>query len=349
MGKTKIGWTEEVWNPTRGCSLKSPGCVNCYAMRQARRMDVPGGHYEGLTVLGPKGPLWSGRVELAPPTVLAQPLSWRKPRVVFVNSMSDLFHEGLDYADVAGILGIMVKAQPSVFQVLTKRADRMLDFQRWLVATAESWHDLDDEFDIVDALGEVMRHNANRLLEGYAEIDVLHMEGYWPLPNVWWGISTENQATLDERLPYLEKIHGVVRFLSCEPLLEGLSFWPKHTVEQMAAGHKNGSFYPTRLHHVDWVIVGGESGYGARRFHIEWLRGIVNQCSEVGVPVYAKQLGLRPYHRLRPGEDHMRRLKLKDRKGEDVSEWPAKVPRCRDFPPATWSPRDPMELIDAAS
>ena len=347
MAKTSIGWTEEVWNPTKGCSLKSPGCVNCYAMRMARRMDHPGGAYEGLTVLGPKGPLWNGVVELSAPRVLAQPISWRKPRMVFVNSMSDLFHERLDYADIAGIVGIMAYCHESTFQVLTKRADRMLDFQRWLVATAESWHELDDEFDIVDAIGEVLRHNANRILDGHTVIDALHMEGYWPLRNVWWGVSAENQAALDERLPYLQKIHAAVRFLSCEPLLEGLSFWPIRTVEEMVEGRKNGAFYPSRLGSIHWVIVGGESGYGARPFNVDWLCGIANQCSQAKVALYAKQLGSRPIHRKELRDLHFSPLKQPG-KGEDMGKWPPNLPRTRQYPQDTWHPQDPMELIQDA-
>ncbi|HEX2677999.1 MAG TPA: DUF5131 family protein, partial [Polyangiales bacterium] len=131
MGETAIEWTDTVWNPVRGCARVSPGCESCYAERQAHRFSNPGGPYEGLTVLGKHGPRWSGRARFVPETLDA-PLRWRKPRRIFVNSMSDLFHHDITNEQIAAVFGVMAACPQHTFQVLTKRAERLPEWFRWV-------------------------------------------------------------------------------------------------------------------------------------------------------------------------------------------------------------------------
>lgn len=183
---SKIEWTEETWNPIVGCSKVSPGCQNCYAIREAHRMagnpnPKISSIYQGLTTDGPNVN-WTREVRFVAGR-LNQPLSWKRPRMIFVNSMSDLFHEDLSFAAIEMIFETMMKAKQHTFQVLTKRPQRMYDFWQWCV------------------------NNHLRLADR------------WPLPNVWLGTSVENQEYADERIPWLVSTPAAVHFLSCEPLL----------------------------------------------------------------------------------------------------------------------------------
>jgi protein gp37 len=220
---SSIEWTEATWNPVRGCSRLSPGCEHCYAERMAHRFGGPGGPYEGLTVLRKKGPVWTGKVKLVHDT-LEDPLTWRRPRIIFVNSMSDLFHEEVPLDFIVKVFETMKAARQHTFQVLTKRADRLAQV-------------------------------ADRL--------------EWP-ENVWMGVSVESQAYLS-RIDLLRTVPAHVRFLSLEPLLEGLP--------------------DLDLRGMKWVIVGGESGPGARPIKEEWVRDIQANCVASGVPFFFKQWG----------------------------------------------------------
>ena len=138
-GESSIEWTEMTWNPVRGCRLISPGCTNCYAMKQAHRFSGPNKPYEGLTVVTTgRGPRWSGDIRLVP-ELLDQPLRWRKPRIVFVNSMSDLFHEDVPFDFILKVFSTMVKAERHTFQVLTKRSDRLLELNHELPWRRNIW------------------------------------------------------------------------------------------------------------------------------------------------------------------------------------------------------------------
>ena len=283
---TTIAWTDKTWNPVRGCSLVSPGCTNCYAMRQARRFSGPGQPYEGLTRMTEHGPLWTGKVRLVE-SELDAPLRWRKPCRVFVNSMSDLFHEDVPFEFITQVWNTMYRASEHTFQVLTKRPERMLAFHR-------------------------MFGEANKM-------PLVH--------NVWLGVSVENQATADERIPILLQTPAAVRFLSAEPLLEPIDlatwFFSAMTDQGKCA--------------CDWVIVGGESGPGARPCNVEWIRSIVRQCRGAHVPVFVKQLGSQPvWHEEEgtycdPPSCIRHTKKLRDHKGGDPSEWPEYL-RVREFP-----------------
>ena len=337
--KTSIEWCDRTWNPTRGCSLVSAGCTNCYAMRVARRFDKPGLAYEGLTVMRPGlGPVWNGKIKLVEEALL-EPLRWRKPCRVFVNSMSDLFHEGVpdSFIDrVCAVIGLCPRHQ---FLVLTKREKRMREY---MIAPGR-------ELFVRHAM-DTFRPNALRKISG------------WPLPNLWLGVSVENQAAAEQRIPALLDTPAAVRFVSVEPLLGAVDLRQiRINAEPHCRGHcaltgvstdtpwayaKQGIGGPFSRGKLDWVIVGGESGPGARPMDLAWARSIVAQCKAAGVPVFMKQLGARPVlseprdwvlmpHRQEAPANILQRVAtLRDRKkGGDPSEWPEDL-RVREYPRA---------------
>ena len=308
MGKTKIEWTRGddgelgyTWNPVRGCSRVSEGCRHCYAEAVAARFSGPGLPYEGLAADGK----WTGKVKLIEKH-LADPLRWTKPRRIFVNSMSDLFHEGISDEDIARIFVVMQKAKQHTFQVLTKRPKRMLEW-----------------------CGKIIRQRG---------------DSEWFLPNVWLGVSVEDQKTADERIPLLLQTPAAVRFVSAEPLLGPMEL--KEFINDGWLGHESGGpqgWINDPL--LDWVIVGGESGPKARPMLLEWARKIVADCTAAGVAVFVKQLGAAPVDERKDVKCYSQRktgtgehfvyidthLLLKDRKGGDMAEWPMDL-RVRDFP-----------------
>jgi protein gp37 len=248
---TKIQWTDETWNCVRGCSRVSAGCGDstgggCYAERQAYRFSGPGMPYEDLVKMTTKGPRWTGKVVLVEDK-LNEPLHWKKPRRIFVNSMSDLFHESLSFGDIFRVVLVMQQAPQHVFQVLTKRPARMKEFFEWMAIWGEA-----------TALAMNVRE--------YYE---------WPYPNTWLGTSVEDQKTADERIPLLMEVPAAVRWISAEPLLGPIDLESVPTME--------GS--------IDWVVVGGESGAGARPMHPDWARSLRDQCVAAGVPFFFKQWG----------------------------------------------------------
>lgn len=182
---TSIEWTDETWNPTRGCSLVSPGCTNCYAMKQAHRFAGEGKAYEGLTRLREAGgPVWTGIVRAAPEHVLELPLTWHKPRRIFVDSMSDLFHEDVADDFITAVFGIMAECPQHTFQVLTKRADRMRSWFQWLRAEAPAVHGCERDVlhrHLFPYLGDAS-YWQRPFFAGY---DVHAPGARWPLPNVW--------------------------------------------------------------------------------------------------------------------------------------------------------------------
>jgi protein gp37 len=357
MGLTKIEWTEQNWNPTRGCSVTSPGCTNCYAMRQAHRFSGEGKPYEGLTKLTGAGPQWTGEVRLSPRHILEAPLRRRKPTTYFVNSMSDLFHESLSNEEIAAVFGVMAAAPRHTFQVLTKRAERMGEWFEWMRQTAKAWGAESAEIPPCDIRVHFAAHCASQVISYDGEVGPLPVT--WPPTNVWLGVSVEDQKRAAERIPHLLKTPAAVRFLSCEPLLGHLQLDVVRlddfasvnvlTGERSYAG-RGGS--PGRDvaggPRVDWVIVGAESGNGARPMDLTWARRIVDDCKEAGVSAFVKQLGQQPVARRgveafaafteeakraypHPPDELLIRLKLKDRKGGDPTEWPEDL-RVREVP-----------------
>lgn len=220
---TSIEWTEKTWNPIRGCSRISPGCEHCYAERMAHRFAGEGKPFEGLTRTSRKGPQWTGRVQLVH-EALREPLRWRTPSIVFVNSMSDLFHDAVPDEFIKSVFATMESTPRHTFQVLTKRADR-------LAALSPSLP--------------------------------------WPR-NVWMGVSIESDE-YSWRADRLRTLDAKVKFLSLEPLL--------------------GPLPSLSLSGIDWVIVGGESGPGARPMREEWLRTLHIRCREHAIPFFFKQWG----------------------------------------------------------
>ena len=247
---SKIQWTQATWNPTLGCSKISPGCKNCYAIKDVHRMSfnpnpkVKAAN-QGLTVVNGNGPNWTGKLRLIPER-LDIPTKTRKPTTYFVNSLSDLFHEDLDDDSILEVFRVMQDCPQHRFQVLTKRSKNMLRFMR-------EW-------------------------EG---------ESIWdgPVENVWLGVSVESRDYLS-RIDHLRQTPAALRFLSLEPLLEDLGDISKYLDVAAEVGDGSGSTGP-----IDWVIVGGESGPGARPVHIDWIRSIRDQCVVAGVPFFFKQWG----------------------------------------------------------
>lgn len=342
---TGIQWTEETWNPVRGCSRVSEGCRNCYAERQAIRQAGPGGNYEGLVRSTKSGPRWTGKVRLVP-EMLDRPLWWKKPRRIFVNSMSDLFHEGLSNEEIAAVFGIMAAAPQHTFQVLTKRSMRMREWFEWIETRTVSCHPL--------GAARGVRWHAWHLAGWHAlpwesEVSPSYSAGAmpnwkWPLPNVWLGVSAEDQRAFDERVPDLLQTPAAVRWVSAEPLLGPIDV----SAGIVDALHRSGR--APRLE-LDWIVVGGESGPGARPCALEWIESIVDQCHVAGAAVFVKQLGaystslqrvapiemfsqpekMAP-HRV-PGTDECWawRASFAHPKGGDPGEWPVHL-RVREYP-----------------
>lgn len=249
---SRIEWTDETWNPVVGCSNVSPGCDHCYAATVASRQLQPA--HEGLTI----GREWNGTVRLLEDR-LTQPSRWRQPRRVFVNSMSDLFHHDVPADFIARVWFEMAHADRHTFQVLTKRPQRMASVLRSVRRCEMGWltHDGSNPYGHNDAGG---------LDHGIVYPD----HKGWPLPNVWLGTSIEaDKYTF--RADHLRATPAALRFLSLEPLL--------------------GPLPSLDLADIDWVIVGGESGQGARPMDPAWVRDIRDRCIEAGVAFHFKQWG----------------------------------------------------------
>ncbi|TIX71478.1 MAG: phage Gp37/Gp68 family protein, partial [Mesorhizobium sp.] len=305
--KSAIEWTDATWNPIVGCSILSPGCTHCYAMGMAGRIEamtkalkasgstgVP--HYDGTTRKVNGNTIWTGKVALAPDHILTEPLTWRAPRKIFVNSMGDLFHEDVPNEWIDRVFAVMALSTHHTFQILTKRARRMREYIGGF------------ECDGVRRLN--VAYAAGRLME---DGDNAHDEvanAVWPLPNVWLGVSAERQQEADERVPELLATPAAVRFVSAEPLLGPIDFERiklPGIINPLDAlrgeGYTtmlHGQYAGQRLYHglkygcgrrLDWIIVGGESGPNARPMHLAWARSIRDQCTAAGVPFFFKQWG----------------------------------------------------------
>lgn len=292
--KTGIEWTESTWNPIRGCSRVSEGCRNCYAETVANRFKGYGEPYEGLIA---KGGQWNGQVKMIDHK-LDEPCRWSKPRMIFVNSMSDLFHPALPFETIAAIFGIMAAASWHTFQVLTKRPERAVEFFSWLEAHPERSH-----FDTHKLQSTYPGAAWQPFLLAQAAADILPSEGAglrvdlkgkWPLPNLWLGVSVEDQATANERVPLLLDAPAAVRWISAEPLLGAVELTRINGCPTDYRYMDSGCVDALRCTHpskIDWVVVGGESGPGARPMHPEWARSLRDQCVWAGVPFLFKQWG----------------------------------------------------------
>lgn len=292
--KSAIEWTEATWNPLAGCSLVSPGCKNCYAMGVANRLlDKPGTHYEGTTQRVNGKAVWTGKVNKAPDAVLMQPLKWKRPRMVFVNSMSDLFHEDVPDAWIDEIFAVMLACPHHTFQILTKRPERMMEYCN----TLGKHHSTDRVSIAAKALGA----RTNGKISGFYKL----VPGGWALPNVWLGVTVEDQRRAGERIRALLNTPAAVRFLSMEPLIDAVDlnnlFSPAKKDPDRVPLVAETCLYtvadrPAILpmhdqNKIDWVILGGESGPDARPMHPDWARFTRDQCNAAKVPFFFKQWG----------------------------------------------------------
>ena len=215
--RSAIEWTDSTWNPVTGCTKVSPGCAHCYAESITLRFKRGGPYLPGKAT-----------IELHPER-LDIPGKWKKHRRVFVNSMSDLFHEEVPFEFISEIFQSMIRNDQHIYQVLTKRPERMVDYLSW------------------------------------------SGERYWP-DHVWAGVSVENQYWTERRIPFLAKIPAKVRFLSVEPLIKEVDL-------------------RQYLEHIQWVIVGGESGHKSRPMKAHWAARVRDDCLELGIPFFFKQWG----------------------------------------------------------
>ncbi|MBN4060291.1 phage Gp37/Gp68 family protein [Planctomycetaceae bacterium AH-315-I19] len=369
-----IEWTgKDRWNPVVGCTPVSAGCANCYAVPMSHRLggmaigkvqrgEEPGKllEYYGLTVLQSNGKrAFNGKVRCVE-SEISKPLRWKKPRKVFVNSMADLFHEDVPFDFIDRVFAVMALCPQHTFQVLTKRPERMAEYltkREVLPGSFSRKYGADWVTPANKVYGIVNRKPRSK--------QVIERGMMWPLPNVWLGTSVEDQATADERIPHLLRCPAAVRFLSCEPLLgevvlpedspacdiHGLHF-DRIDVESSddrahcKACHERDPEATSSLTWcypgVDWVIVGGESGPGARACGVDWIRSIVEQCKEAGTACFVKQLGAQPVlgdvsdpHGWPveggPVDWEAGEINLRSKKGSDPSEWPEDL-RVREFP-----------------
>lgn len=244
-----IEWTDATWNPTVGCTKVSPGCDHCYAETFVNRF------------AGSKGfPLPFDQMLLRGSRFLHLPLTWREPRRVFVNSLSDLFHADVDDRFVAEVFTTMARAPRHQFQLLTKRHGRMRSLLR-----SPDW---------------VAGLRRNLAVHG--------LDLTWPLPNVWLGVSVEDQQWADVRIPALLDTPAAVRWISAEPLLGPVSLTNVRLDDVLSPPVFPVPPQPTG---IDWVVVGGESGPGARPMHPDWARSLRDECAKAEVPFLFKQWG----------------------------------------------------------
>jgi len=263
MANSKIDWTDKVWNPVTGCTKVSPGCANCYAERQSKR-------HAGRFGYPADEPF---RVTLHPDR-MDMPMKWKKPWRVFVNSMSDLFHPDVPFEFIAKVYDIIKQCPKHTFQILTKRVDRALEFYKWNV----------------------------------------EQTGHYPgsyewLRNVWFMATTENQDAVNDRIPKLLQIPSYTRGISAEPLLSEIKlsglipppgtmfkcsfcggYTNRYSLHCQTCGKEGG--YSGSFAKLTLVIVGGESGPGARPMHPDWARSLKVQCQAAGVPFFFKQWGM---------------------------------------------------------
>ncbi len=356
--RTKIEWTDASWSPIRARNIKTgkvgwycehatTGCEFCYAESMNKRLGT------GL----PFKPGHRKDVELfLDDTMLLAPLRWKKPRMIFVCSMTDLFADFVTDEWIDKVFAVMAMTQPRciegishTYQILTKRPDRMLSYlSKERVALSRRWARASLD------CGLIRRRDCGDLDRTMAFFESLTSNSEdglgWPLPNVWLGVSTERQEEADERIPHLLQTPAAVRFISAEPLLGPIDltaieapdkvegerwtfdaltngdYYTQHSETMLGEPRSSSGDGPYREHALDWVIVGGESGPNARPMQMEWAMALVDLCAGAEVACFVKQLGSAP---ISGGYPHP----LKSRKGGDPDEWP-RVLNVRQTPRA---------------
>jgi len=266
MGKTKISWSEFVWNPIAGCNDVSEGCRNCYARGMAKRLEAMGSEkYKGLTVMQGSHNVWTGKISFDEKALMA-PLARKKPTVYFANSMSDLFHPNVTDEMRDRIFAVIFLTPRHTYQILTKRPET-----QWWYFSPEN-----------------PRYTARRICDAAEKLqpglEVFDCDLYFPLINAWLGTSTENQKAFDERVPYLAATDASLRFLSVEPMLEEINTRKVITPHGWKATSN-------ALAGIGWVICGGESGHHARPMHPDWACRLRDDVLSSGIPFFFKQFG----------------------------------------------------------
>ena len=331
--KTHIAWTSTVhpdgavtpgatWNCLTGCNRDGPDCEGCYAEFEAGTRMKNVASYAGTTRMTSDGPRWTGKVNLLHEK-LDLPIRWQRPRMIFVNSMSDVFHKNVPFDFIDHMYAVMAVCPRHRFQILTKRGDRMVEYYE--SDPAERIRDIADKL-------ESSRAPALERWTEYGQ-DFVDLKA-WPLPNVWAGISAGDQETANRRVPYLLLIPAAVHWVSYEPSIGRLDLTK---LDAGSAGHKD-LYWINALTgrqddmgrpcrdlpgKVDWVVAGGESGSKARPSEYDWYRSMRDDCSKAGVPFFMKQVGAQL---AQAGG-------MKHRAGADPEEWPDDL-RVRQFPEA---------------
>lgn len=328
MGKTAIEWTDFSVSPIRArnkstgkvfhfCERISPGCALCYAATMAKRFGLP----DYIKANRDKVEFFLDESKLQ------EVLRRRKPTRYFWEDCSDLFGEWVPNDWLDQCFAVMALTPHHTHQVLTKRAERMQDYMAGRSRSVRFWEAA------ARSIGYTLKFNGLSLCP-------------FPLPNVWLGISAEDQKRADERIPHLLKTPAAVRFVSAEPLLGPIDF--HDGFYRLTRDHTDEYESIPRDERLDWVIVGGESGPGARPFDVQWARSIVRQCKQASVPVFVKQVGAEPrstLERIAEWPNWREKChqttgnqvwpKLNDSKGGDESEWPSDL-RIREFPQAAF-------------
>jgi len=280
MGKTRIEWADAVWNPVAGCTPVSEGCAHCYAARMATRLAGQCGYPADEPF----------RVTLHKDK-LEEPLHWASPRRVFVVSMGDLFHPLVPREVIADVFNTM-----AAWTLTCRKQGCEHDDE-------SCWHDPGHTYLILTKRPQRMKDVINDMPNyvgerwpGDTALSISLEAGNWPLPDVWLGVSAENQARADERIPILLSIPAAKRFVSCEPLLSPIDLTHiqqgETWTENALTGEVWGAFpggHDQFDHHLDWVITGGETGPGARPMEEDWARSLVRQCRAANVAFFMKQ------------------------------------------------------------
>jgi len=314
---TKISWSDATANVINGCSLESPGCAGCYAMKQAHRFPVR----QGLTVKTKGGMVWTGEVRFHEPALI-QVLRWSRPRAIFWNAHGDIFHPSVPDAWIDRCFAGMALTPQHFHQVLTKRSGRMREYFAGM--PQPRWMKHMKELALIVPKPDIVDNKSGGL--------ILSTVNGGQLPNVWLGVSVEDQKRAEERIHDLLRTPAAVRWISAEPLLGPLDlnairmkYWqlsaldnrPWISVEdgrQISADHEG-------LPKLDWVVVGGESGPKARPINRQWVRSLLGQCSAADVPFHYKQHGeWFPYGEL-DADGHQNSMTKGERPGF-WHEWP---------------------------
>ncbi|MEV5033642.1 phage Gp37/Gp68 family protein [Sphingobium sp. LMC3-1-1.1] len=293
--RTRIEWTDATVNAINGCSVLSPGCTNCYAMRLAGTRLKHHPSRAGLTIDSKAGPVWNGEVRLNEDQLL-QPLRWAKPRRIFWNAHGDMFHPAVPDEWIDRCFAVMAMTPQHIHQVLTKRAERMRAYMERACGR------------IADTIISMRRHRGERVIT----VPLDHVRpgaSWWPLPNVWLGVSVEDQARALTRIPDLLATPAAVRWLSCEPLLGPIYLtdiadggstvldpecWGDCNCSRLFGydpGCRRAGGDGTLTRKIDWVVAGGESGPDARPMHPAWTRTLRDDCAQADVPFFFKQWG----------------------------------------------------------